>query len=67
MLRFNRRLFILVLAALLAACAGPAAAPTATLALPTLTANLAVPTPAPTTAAEGLKLTIVYDLSLIHI
>ena len=52
---------ILAVAVLLAACAGPVAAPTVTPVLPTLTVNPAVPTPASPAATDGLKLTIVYD------
>ena len=50
MLRFNRSFVILVLAALLAACAGPAAAPTATPVPPTTTPI----SPAPTAAAAPM-------------
>ncbi|MGB4975265.1 MAG: hypothetical protein WBR35_00830, partial [Anaerolineae bacterium] len=50
MLRFNRSLVILVLAALLAACAGPAAVPTATPVPPTATPVPPTATPIPPTA-----------------
>ena len=50
MLRVNRLVFILVLATLLAACAGPAAAPTATLGPVTPTAVPPTSTPVPPTA-----------------
>ena len=58
MLRFNRSFVILVLAALLAACAGPAAVPTATPVPPTATpvpptATPVPPTPVPPTATPG--------------
>ena len=50
MLRFNRSLVILVLAALLAGCAGPAAVPTATPVPPTATPVPPTATPVPPTA-----------------
>ena len=50
MLRFNRSFSILVLAALFAACAGPAAAPTATPVQPTVTPVPPTPTLVPSTA-----------------
>ncbi|MGB4803567.1 MAG: alpha/beta fold hydrolase [Anaerolineae bacterium] len=49
MLRFNRSFVILVLAALLAACAGPAAVPTATPVPPTATPVPPTATPVPPT------------------
>ena len=53
MLRVNRLVFILVLAALLAACAGPAAAPSATLGPATPTAVPPTSTPVPPDSRAG--------------